>query len=445
MRIRFQFWLVLLLILPLSRTLAADTAPDAAASGKNTAQPAGKNTVFWISVDGFRGDYVDRGQTPFLASLMEHGAYTRQMTPIFPSLTFPSHVAEATGVAAGQHGIVSNRWFDMSVGKEFNMPGDPNLLQSEPIWITASRQGVRTAVLDWPLSQAEEQLPEGSVKAAYFNPTYDPMLSDLARVEKVVEVYRNDRAAHPTEQPLRLLMGYVHGVDSAGHTSGPDSPETNRAIHQVDETLKQVVGEVADIFKQQPHSANDNLYILITTDHGMDDVKTLVNVRKLIGAPDVPDSVRTETSGSLGNVYLYDVPGPDREKVKTTILDHLRQADFAKFWLREELPEKFAYGNPTRTGDIVVSLDSGYDFTNSGDAITTPANESPRALKGMHGYDPALDPKMQGFTILARWGSDQPGSEIGQFDSLRIHPTVAKVLGIKPAPAAKGEPISPLP
>ena len=61
--------------------------------------------------------------------------------------------------------------------------------------------------------------------------------------------------------------------------------------------------------------AGDDLHRL-----GMDDVKTVVNIRKLIAGPDVPETARTETSGSLGNIYLSEVPGPDREKVKAAIL-----------------------------------------------------------------------------------------------------------------------------
>ncbi len=119
------------------------------------APAAGKNVVLWISIDGCRGDYVDRGVTPFLQSLMDHGQYTKKLTPVFPSLTFPSHVCEATGVRPGVNGIVSNTWYDTTTHQKYNMPGDPRLLEAEPIWLTATRQGVRTAVLDWPLSQGE--------------------------------------------------------------------------------------------------------------------------------------------------------------------------------------------------------------------------------------------------------------------------------------------------
>ena len=271
---------------------------------------AGKTVVLWISVDGVRGDYVDRGQSPFLKSLMEHGAYTRQLVPIFPSLTFPSHTSEATGVAAGVHGIVSNKWFDLAVGQEFNMPSDPKLLQAEPIWITASRQGVRTAVLDWPLSQGEDKLPADAARTAIFTERYVLELTDEQRLENVVAAYRKDSSDPNNTAPLQLLMGYVHDVDSTGHKYGPDAPETNKAIRDDDQVFEKIVGEVAKIFKQHMHpEQGDALYVLITTDHGMDNVKTLVNLQKLLGDIGADGTVRGVTSGSFANIYLDGVPG----------------------------------------------------------------------------------------------------------------------------------------
>ena len=438
---RYRFQLVLAsLIFCFGLTTSSSSAQDAD-------KPAGKSIVLWISDDGFRGDYVDRGVTPFLKSLMEHGVYTKQLTPMFPSLTFPSHVCEATGVKTGAHGIVSNKWFDTSVNQVYNMPNDPRLLEAEPIWLTATRQGARTAVIDWPLAQAENMLPEISPKAAYFNDKFDPDLSDYDRLEKLVEVYRRDMNQSRTPEPLLLLMGYVHDVDSTGHKYGPDAPETTKAIHDEDVTLQKIVGEVADVFKQRMHPDSNNsdtgdaLYVLITTDHGMDNVKTLVNFHNILGGDLVPETVHTETSGSLGNIYLNSVPGEQREAVKTTLLEKLRSNEFLHAWMREELPENWSYNNPTRTGDIVVSLKPGYDFTSKPIDGPTAAEKVPNSLKGMHGYDPAEDDKMLGFAVLSRWGSDQPGKDLGPVSALQLHPAVAKLLGIKPAAGAKEKPM----
>jgi predicted AlkP superfamily pyrophosphatase or phosphodiesterase len=434
MRFRTFLWLLVITALCFGKSIAAEA-------------PAGKSVVLWISIDGCRGDYVDRGVTPFLKSLMQHGEYTKQMTPIFPSLTFPSHTSEATGVLPGVHGIVSNKFFDTSIGKQYDMPTmGPSQLEAEPIWQTASRQGVRTAVWDWPLSSNESGLPAGATRATIFDPSekFDANETDAQRLEKVVDAYRKDFENPDHKQPLRLLMGYAFAIDHAGHGDGPESEGTTRAVHEVDQALAKTVGEVADIFKQHMHpDQGDTLYVLVTTDHGMDTIKTLVNLKWLMGRSDVPspDPVRADWAGSVANIYLNDVPGAEREATKNSILENLRKASYLKCWTRDELPQKWEYGNPTRTGDIVVSLDPGYYFTAQNIAGPIPAESDPKALKGMHGYDPAMDDKMLGFMVLARYGSDQPGHDLGKIDTLRLEPTVAKLLGIQPASGAKEPPL----
>ncbi len=410
--------------------------------------PQGKNVVLWISVDGNRGDYIDRGQSPFLKSLMQHGEYTKQLTPIFPSLTFPSHTSEATGVPAGAHGIVSNKFYDMSIGKEFNMPSDPNLLEAEPIWITAARQGVRSGVFDWPLSDGENKLPAGAPHATIYNDAFDTELTDEARLEKLVDAYRKDFDNPDNKQPLQLLMGYCFKIDHSGHGSGPESEDTTNAIHETDAVLKKIVGEVGDIFNAHMHpDQGDKLYVLISTDHGMEAIEKLVNLKHLMGRAGVPtpDPVRSEWAGSLANIYLSEVPGPEREATKQSILDNLRKADYLKCWTRDDLPANFAYGNSTRTGDIVVSLDPGYYFTSREIDVPESVENDPKALRGMHGYDPNIDSKMQGFMVLTRLGADGPSHDLGKIDTLRLHPAVAKLLGIKPAAGATEPPLEPLP
>jgi len=66
----------------------------------------------------------------------------------------------------------------------------------------------------------------------------------------------------------------------------------------------------------------------------------------------------------------------------------------------------------------------------------------PESAQGDARYDPTVDDKMQGFMVLARYGSDQPGHDLGKIDTLHIHPTVAKLLGIQPASGASDRPLN---
>ncbi len=108
-----------------------------------------------ISIDGFRADYLDRGATPTLSRLAREGA-RGSMRPGFPSVTFPNHYALITGKSPDHNGIVYNKMEDAGLpGKTFSM--SPSVAsdvrwwaQATPLWVTAERQGVKTATMFWP-------------------------------------------------------------------------------------------------------------------------------------------------------------------------------------------------------------------------------------------------------------------------------------------------------
>ena len=100
-------------------------------------------------------------------------------------------------------------------------------------------------MIDWPLSEGQEQLPTETPRTAYFNVDFDPELSDRLRLQQVVDKYRADFESAPAGEPLQLLMGYAYGVDKAGHKMGPNSEAVNAAVAEMDQLLFEIVGQVA--------------------------------------------------------------------------------------------------------------------------------------------------------------------------------------------------------
>ncbi len=413
----------------------AATAPTSAPADATRSASGGRDPVVWVSVDGLRGDYVGKYEAPFLKRLMDEGAWTRKLTPIFPSLTFPSHASEATGVPAGEHGITGNKFYDSTTGETVNFPNDSSLMLAEPIWMTASRQGVRTAVIGWPLSYQEK----GPNTATYFRDGFQRGQSDGDRLQDLLEIWKRDNDEHKDLAPLRLVMGYVEGVDTPGHRFGPDSQQVAEALAKTDATLQGFFDQARAIFASRARPG-DRLWFIVTADHGMTPVKTMVNLKVILGAPELPAATVTITNSEVIHFFVNKVePASAREALVQRLLAVADRHEYLRAWRRADLPKQWNYANATRTGDVVYLLRPGFVFADRLKQETFTVEQANGPF-GMHGYPPAECADMSATGIF--WcNTPAAHGDLGAVDSLRLHPTVARILGIKPAAGAIGVPL----
>lgn len=394
-----------------------------------------KNVIFWLSVDGFSPSYLEKAKTPRLHELMKNSIYTKKLTPIFPSITFPSHCSQATGVRVKGHGIPLNTFYDTATGKVESYPSDSSLLTAEPIWQTAKRAGLRSAVFNWPLSFKQT----GKYQSDYYNEAYENELTDEERVNRALAIWDKDRSEG---KKLNLIMAYIVGPDSIGHKLGPNHEKVFAVVENVD----QLVGKILDKIKEVAAAEKDketHYYFLLTTDHGMTEVKTGVSFNFLTGVP-ADSMIRLLPGGGIGHVFLDQLPKKERGKVISSLKREVKKHDFAKIYTKKEMPKEWHYDHPTRVGDLVVVLDPGYAFVNNASKVAVPINEVNGPL-GMHGYDPHLNPDMFGVMVLWRYPENSGLNEItSPLDSLRLHATVARLLGISPSSHTHEKPINEL-
>ncbi|MBO4316310.1 MAG: alkaline phosphatase family protein, partial [Prevotella sp.] len=117
-------------------------------------QVKAKHTTIVISLDGFRWDYPSFYETPMFNYMAQQGVESG-LIPSFPSKTFPNHYTIATGLYPDHHGIIANNFLDTQTGEVFSMKNEeqklnPKYYGGEPIWVTAKKQGLKTAVFYWP-------------------------------------------------------------------------------------------------------------------------------------------------------------------------------------------------------------------------------------------------------------------------------------------------------
>src|SRR5712671_309982 len=218
----------------------------------------GNPLLILISIDGYRADYLDRGHSPVLAALAADGVRAKGLRPVYPSLTFPNHYTIVTGLYPDEHGIVNNTMHDPALGN-FSPPNRAANTdrrwwdQAEPIWVTAQKQGLRTASVYWPGTQAAIH----GVLPTYWQ-LFDASVPPDARVEQVLAWLDL-----PTDQRPTFVSLYFEQADVAGHTYGPDSLQVEEALVTIDAALGRLVAGLRE--RNQFDRAN----LIILSDHGM--------------------------------------------------------------------------------------------------------------------------------------------------------------------------------
>lgn len=417
-----------------NRNMGRDTETETPEPSKTSSSSGdGPAVVLWISVPGFRGDYLEKAETAFFDKLATDGGGTNKLRPNFPCLTFPAHATLATGVTADKHGIIADR-IRTADGTIVDSPTDPALLTAEPIWATATRQGIRTMVLDWPLSQNQT----GDNKAAIFETAYDPESTDEARLNKALEKWKADSAS-AGDNKLRLVMLRLDDIFRQGRLHGPRADETFAAVSATDKALQKFVetvqGELGTLA-----TPDANLVILITTDHGLAELDKNVNIGHLLGDAMMANA-DVIAHDAIANLYFKNLP--ENEAEKKIFIDKFDNELSKRIYFRtikkEELPAEWAYQHPERTGDRVLVLKTGYAFADqkASEPVFDPT-EGPNFF-GAFGYPVEESIRMSGQIFIAGYPNSPLSGALAEIGQTAFHATVCKLLGIQPAEGAAAE------
>lgn len=361
----------------------------------------GKHTTVVVSLDGFRWDYPSMYSTPMLDYMAEHGVESG-LIPSFPSKTFPNHYTLATGLYPDHHGIIANSFYDTETKEHFSLKNteqkmNPKYYGGEPIWITAKKQGLKTAVFYWPGSDVNIQ---GMYPDVYYEYDKKPRLTFKERMDGVLEQLRKSENERP-----ELIMAYMNEPDKSGHKHGPHSVQTRQAVMKVDSLIKYLYEGI-----QFLGLANE-VNLIVLSDHGMTWVYEthVVDVTKYL-EKNWFESVEGNTPA---NIYA-------KKGCAKKILKALQNVDHVRVWMKEDVPEYLHYGKNSRVGDVVVMPDVGYVIYD--DKIEA---------GGTHGYDPNLQDM---HAIFRAVGPDVYHLQTPHFPNVNIYSLICKLLGVVPAP-----------
>lgn len=367
------------------------------------------STLILISMDGFRWDYLDLIEVSNLEKLAASGVRAKGLKPVYPSKTFPGHYSIATGLYPGHHGMISNNMYDPEFDAEFHLNlrdevRNPRWWWGEPIWVTAEKQGVVSAAMFWPGTEAAI----AGVSPTHFH-YFDASFPFERRVSQVL-----DWLDLPTEKRPRMITLYFEEPNGTSHRYGPEAPETFAMVRELDRRI----GELLDGLERR--ALRDQIDLILVSDHGFSDV---VPERAIILEQFV-ELDREELFEYGAILQIYPAAGREDEIYAALHGAHPHLA----IYRRDEIPARYHLQGNRRVPPILGVPDVGW--------LVMPRRSFDGFrrgnMRGDHGQDPS-NPLMHGLFIAAG-PSFRSGVETGTIESVDIYELMTTILGLEPAP-----------
>jgi type I phosphodiesterase/nucleotide pyrophosphatase len=358
---------------------------------------------------------IEGGRAPALSFLATHGEY-RRATSVFPSLTPVCLTSIATGAGPGVHHVPSLVWWNrqerriVEYGSSFPALRAAGLSQSllDTIYNMNGRHLSRDAATVY------EALEDAGLVAAAVNITcyrgrqrHLPTVPGLNRAALgprrffYYGLFESDRTGARfsvrgrrsgsvdayaaavgrwlvTRDGFDFLAYYLSGFDFASHEGGPDGPEAERALEQVDTA-------VASLFEAAggPDAFLERYAVVLLSDHGQTAVERAARLEEPFA--ELSDEVVVAASNRAGQVYLLpharvDAAGLARRldgftAVEVTLRregdEIVARRDGADFPVDQlEHPDAAwragsALANPN-AGELLVSAAEGWELTDLG-------------------------------------------------------------------------------
>ncbi|XP_028652230.1 ectonucleotide pyrophosphatase/phosphodiesterase family member 5 [Erpetoichthys calabaricus] len=362
----------------------------------------GQQSILLVSFDGFRWDYIHRVPMPHFQALLANGVYVTRVENAYITKTFPNHYTLVTGLHAESHGIVANEMYDPSINKTFST-GSSDVYESVwwdeafPIWVTNQNEGHRSGAAMWPGSDVKIH----NVHPSYYMP-YNMSVPFTTRVDQLLGWFSG-------KDYINLGLLYWEEPDEMGHTLGPDSPDMDKVIEDIDLKLGYVMEQL------QKAKLMDKVNIIVTSDHGM----AQLSPDRVIVLDDIVDRDLYTLVDKSPVAAILPKQGRFDDVYNALINANLSMTVYKK----TDIPERLHYKHNDRIQPIILEAKEGW---------TIVQNRSEHRMLGNHGYDNTF-PSMQ--PLLVAHGPAFKKNYTKQFmKSVDLYPLMCHILGINPKP-----------
>jgi len=391
--------------------------PKQLSNGTHVFEP----TTILISLDGFRADFLQRGLTPSMNAFVASGISPQYMLPSFPSVTFPNHYTLVTGLYPESHGIVSNQFWDPAFQEEFYYTNTSISMQAkwweaaEPIWVTAEKQGIKTAIHMWPGSEAHIHNLE---------PTYLDKFSAYEelpnKVDRMLELLDKKQEERP-----QLVATYVPDVDRDGHMYGPNSTEIHATIASADRMLTLLLEGLLE------RNLTEIVNLVVVSDHGM----ATMSAHRMVQLDDIIDMGLVDhiDGWPLRGLRLKD-PDRDIPIMHEQLLTAAKEHGTFDVYTLDTMPERYHFTNNPRIAPLWVVPKTGWLVIEKEefDIAAAVAADEEFHPKGIHGFDHEHPLMRAIFVARGPAFPHAPNSRVPVFQNIEVYNIVCDSLGILP-------------
>lgn len=397
--------------------------------------------VILISIDGLRPEfYLDsKYPTPNLQHLKNGGLYAQKMKSVFPSYTYPSHVAMLTGAMPARSGI----YYNAPVGSTGNWNWFLKDIKAPTVWLALKAKGLTTSAVQWPVSvgegidysipeiwddnHAEDRISEsrkyatkGLVEEIEQNATGKLNGENMSEEFVSMDTNAGRMAAYifKTYKPNFLALHFAC-VDGAEHGAGREGEEVKLALANADNAIGGVLEAV------ERSGLKDSTTILIVGDHGFMDIHGVLRPNIWLKQNDLLEVAKFQPSGGSAFLYIKNKAALDKVKKVLQNLPYSQKKLFS-IYDRNKLDEMGADSSAALALAAVPGIIfSGASVNKEGVLLK---DELGAAGGGHHGYDPNFPEMYTGF--IGYGAGINKGTVIPIMGVEDIAPVITKLLGV---------------
>lgn len=323
-----------------------------------------------------------------------------------------------TGRHCEVHQMIGNYMWDPATNKSFDIGVNRDSLMplwwngSEPLWITLTKAKRKVYMYYWPGCEVEILGVRPTYCLEYKNVPTDINFANA--VSDALDFFKSGQAD--------LAAIYHERIDVEGHHFGPSSPQRRDALKAVDTVLKYMTEWI------QERELQDDLNVIIFSDHGMTDIFWMDKVIELNKYISLNDLQQVKDRGPV--VSLWPAPGKHSE-----IYNKLRRVEHMTVYEKEAIPSRFYYKKGKFVSPLTLVADEGWFITENRELLPFWMNSTGKRegwQRGWHGYDNELR-DMRG--IFLAFGPDfKSNFRAAPIRSVDVYNVMCSVAGITPLP-----------